>query len=59
MSNPLIVPIPMPDRDDDEPEIMMEDEEGEPMIDPTVDEDFIDSAEADRIASGGKGEHQH
>lgn len=54
MSNPLVPPLPVPDRDDAaaEPDASMIDDDGEQTLDPDVDDDLIDSAEADRLATG-------
>ena len=45
MSNPPIPSAPIPDHDD-----------GERTLDPTLDDDLLDSADADRLASGGDAE---
>ncbi|WP_404438310.1 hypothetical protein LG322_04275 [Microbacterium aerolatum] len=59
MSNPLIPPVPLPDDDraaadgTAEPEIdPTVEEDGERTVDPDVDDAQIDSADADRLASG-------
>jgi len=64
MTNPPIPQLPLPDDDrvaDDgvsepagEPAIV--DDEGERTIDPDVDGDRVDSAEADRLAAGAQPE---
>lgn len=61
MSNPLIPPVPLPDDDRAAADGTAEpgidptvEEDGERTIDPDVDDAQIDSAEADRVASGGE-----
>lgn len=49
MSNPNIVPVPLPDDDRDEQATMEVD--GETVLDPDVDENLVDSASADHLAS--------
>lgn len=64
MSNPLIPPLPLPDDDDrpdggashagDDPVTVERD--GERVVDPDIDDDQVDSAAADRLASGASAE---
>jgi len=56
MSNPPIPSAPIPDHDDGEPDAEMIDDDGERTLDPTLDDDLLDSADADRLASGGDAE---
>lgn len=49
MSNPNIVPVPLPDDDRDDQATM--DVDGDSVLAPDVDENLVDSAEADRLAS--------
>jgi hypothetical protein len=50
MSNPSIPAVP-PDNDDDY-DVTTTEAGGETRLDPDVDDDLVDSAEADRLASG-------
>lgn len=50
MSNPNIPPLPLPD--DDRADGVISRDDDETRVDPDIDPDQIDSAEADRIASG-------
>lgn len=59
MSNPLIPPVPLPDDDRTdaaegaEPtDSAIVEQDGDRTVDPDADPDLIDSAEADRLASG-------
>ncbi|WP_194421859.1 hypothetical protein [Microbacterium abyssi] len=62
MSNPLIPPLPLPDDDRATDDVTSEpgidpvtvERDGERSIDPDVDDDQIDSADADRLASGAE-----
>lgn len=63
MSNPIIPPLPLPDDDRLTGEGAAEpgvdptvERDGERIIDPDIDERLIDSAEADRSASGANTE---
>jgi hypothetical protein len=66
MTNPPIPPLPFPDDDRDrvaddsllEPETdpVTVDEDGERTLDPDADDAQVDSAEADRLASGAEPE---
>lgn len=49
MSNPNIMPVPLPD--DDREDQATVDVDGEAVLDPDVDERLVDSASADRLAS--------
>ncbi|MDQ0644277.1 hypothetical protein [Microbacterium murale] len=49
MSNPNIMPIPLPDDDRDDQAAMEVD--GDAVLDPDIDASLVDSAEADRLAS--------
>lgn len=49
MSNPNIVPLPLPDDDRDERATV--DVDGETVLDPDFDDSQVDSASADRLAS--------
>lgn len=49
MSNPNIVPIPLPDDERKDPATM--DVDGETVLDPDANDALVDSAEADRVAS--------
>ncbi|MFC9984986.1 hypothetical protein ACFU0W_08800 [Microbacterium keratanolyticum] len=51
MSNPMVPPMPLPDGDDGI-DATVTDEQGNERIDPDVNDDLIDSAEADRAAGG-------
>lgn len=50
MSNPNIFPVPLPD--DDRQDETTVDVDGETVLDPDVDDRLLDSASADRMASG-------
>ncbi len=60
MSNPPINPIPLPDNDravaeglaDPGSDPRLIEQDGERILDPDLDDEAIDSAEADRLASG-------
>lgn len=64
MSNPPINPIPLPDDDRavaeglDQPgtDPRLIEQDGERVLDPDLDDEAIDSADADRIASGADAE---
>ncbi|CAH0190270.1 MULTISPECIES: hypothetical protein [unclassified Microbacterium] len=64
MSNPPIPPLPFPDDDRVAAEGVPEpgvdpatvDDDGERTIDPDIDDDQVDSAEADRLAAGAEPE---
>lgn len=64
MSNPPIPPLPFPDKDratdEDAPDAgespTTVERDGERTIDPDIADDQVDSAEADRVASGADAE---
>ena len=63
MSNPLIPPVPLPDDDrtgaagaDPTQDPATVEQDGDRTVDPDIDPDRIDSAEADRLASGADAE---
>jgi len=64
MSNPLIPPVPLPDDDrtdaaegaDPTLDPATVEHDGDRAVDPDADPDLIDSAEADRLASGAETE---
>lgn len=64
MSNPLIPPVPLPDDDrtdaaegtDPTLDSAIVEQDGDRAVDPDADPDLIDSAEADRLASGADAE---
>jgi hypothetical protein len=52
MSNPIIPPVPPVPHDADADDVPTRDVDGERVLDPDVDDDLVDSAEADRVAAG-------
>lgn len=51
MSNPIIPPIPPVPHGDDE-DVPTREVDGEQRLDEDIDDSLVDSAEADRVASG-------
>lgn len=52
MSNPIPPIVPLPEDDDSTEEVPMQEVDGREVLDPDIDETLIDSAAADRLASG-------